>query len=75
MNNYYITISADTFFDENVCDAVRETATMSRVSINEAESLLGFSKDVKRDTEIIIKLSNYGYGYITIARFLDALNS
>ena len=63
------------FFDKEFCDAIRDIAMNSLANIEEAEMYMKVSKDYKRDSMIVKKLSNVGISRRGIMPVIKAMNS
>lgn len=68
-------ISEETFYNKELCDAIRTVTTESPMSYDEATILLNHSDNFPRDMEIMMKLSTKGISDKIIRIVIGALNN
>lgn len=63
------------FYNKQLCDAIRDIVKCSATSFDNAALYMKLSKDYKRDSFVIKKLSNAGIHSKQIYSVIKALNS
>jgi hypothetical protein len=64
----------DWFFDKEMCDAIRDCAKNSAITVENAAIILSISKDLQRDVYVVKSLSNVGMPFPKISVVIKALN-
>ena len=69
-----IEIEEELFFSREFCDEVRKIGLESAITMQDAINILCLSKNIQRDSIVVMELANVGINVVDIKNLVNRLN-